>query len=193
MALVGLVVVLVWLSTWYLDLDPAVDRSGAPRQTVTLVVAKAEDLMKEVPKLKHMSCRKAKKEIEALAEEMGYDYEFLTYNFDALIVGLQSGSEFDLIASAMTIKPEREEEIDFSDPYFDAGQSLAVREDATYELLEDLAPGTGSCWSWRRGASTARSSPASSRTCAAATISTALARPRLCASPRMLSSCPPAA
>ena len=34
-----------------------------PGDTVQLVVAKAEDLMKEIPKLKNMSCRKAKKEV----------------------------------------------------------------------------------------------------------------------------------
>jgi polar amino acid transport system substrate-binding protein len=76
--------------------------------------------------------------VAALAEEMGYDYEFLTYNFDALIVGLQSGSEFDMIASAMTITDERKEEVDFSDPYIDSGQSLAVREDSEYATLADL-------------------------------------------------------
>jgi polar amino acid transport system substrate-binding protein len=77
--------------------------------------------------------------VAAIAEEIGVDYEFLTYNFDALIVGVQTGTEFDFIASAMTIKPERDEEIDFTDPYFDAGQSLAVREDSDVAALEDLA------------------------------------------------------
>lgn len=77
--------------------------------------------------------------VAAIAEEVGLEFEFLTYNFDALIVGVQTGTEFDMIASAMTIKPERDEEIDFSDPYFDAGQSLAVRSDSTVTSLEDLA------------------------------------------------------
>ena len=76
--------------------------------------------------------------VAALADEMGYESEFLTYNFDALIVGLQSGSEFDLIASAMTITDERKEEVDFTDPYIDSGQSLSVREDSDYATLADL-------------------------------------------------------
>lgn len=74
----------------------------------------------------------------AIADEMGLESEFLTYNFDALIVGLQGGSEFDVIVSAMTITDERKEEIDFTEPYIDSGQSLAVREDSDYATLEDL-------------------------------------------------------
>ena len=74
-----------------------------------------------------------------IAKELGLDYEFKHYNFDALIVGLQTGAEFDMITSAMTIKPERALEIDFSDPYFDAGQILAVRMTDAYVTLGDLA------------------------------------------------------
>ncbi|GAB4280882.1 MAG: transporter substrate-binding domain-containing protein [Coriobacteriia bacterium] len=77
--------------------------------------------------------------VAAIADEVGVDYEFLTYNFDALIMGVQAGTDFDFIASAMTITDERDEEIDFSDPYFDAGQILAVRQDSEYTSLEDLA------------------------------------------------------
>ncbi|MDZ4166835.1 MAG: basic amino acid ABC transporter substrate-binding protein [Coriobacteriia bacterium] len=74
-----------------------------------------------------------------IAKELGLNYEFKHYNFDALIVGLQTGAEFDMITSAMTIKPERALEIDFSDPYFDAGQILAVRVADAYVTLDDLA------------------------------------------------------
>jgi polar amino acid transport system substrate-binding protein len=77
--------------------------------------------------------------IAEVAKELGVEFEFKTYNFDALIIGVQTGSEFDIIGSAMTIKPDRAEQIDFSDPYFDAGQSLAVRNDSTFASLDDLA------------------------------------------------------
>jgi len=42
--------------------------------------------------------------------------------FDALISGLQSGSEFDMVASAMTITDERKQSVDFSDPYINSNQ-----------------------------------------------------------------------
>jgi polar amino acid transport system substrate-binding protein len=47
----------------------------------------------------------------------------------------------DIVASAMTITPEREEEALFTDPYFDADQSLLVRaeDEDTYATLDDLA------------------------------------------------------
>ncbi len=77
--------------------------------------------------------------VAAIAEVLGLDFEFKTYNFDALIVGVQGGTEFDMIASAMTITEEREESIDFSDPYIDSNQSLAVANDSEAMSLADLA------------------------------------------------------
>jgi polar amino acid transport system substrate-binding protein len=79
--------------------------------------------------------------LAAIAEELGLESEFKSYNFDALIVGLQGGTEFDLIASAMTITEERAEQVDFSDPYIDSNQSLTVRNDQDVETLADLAGG----------------------------------------------------
>ncbi|MDY0087897.1 MAG: basic amino acid ABC transporter substrate-binding protein [Coriobacteriia bacterium] len=79
--------------------------------------------------------------VAAIAEELGLKSEFKTYNFDALIVGLQSGTEFDMIASAMTITEERAQQIDFSDPYIDSNQSLTVRNDQDVTKLADLKGG----------------------------------------------------
>jgi polar amino acid transport system substrate-binding protein len=76
--------------------------------------------------------------LAAIAEKMGLESEFKSYNFDALIVGLQGGTEFDLIASAMTITEERAQQVDFSDPYIDSNQSLTVREDSDFETLAEL-------------------------------------------------------
>ncbi|MDF1543372.1 MAG: basic amino acid ABC transporter substrate-binding protein [Anaerosomatales bacterium] len=76
--------------------------------------------------------------LAAIAEKMGIESEFKSYNFDALIVGLQGGTEFDLIASAMTITEERAQQVDFSDPYIDSNQSLTVREDSDVATLAEL-------------------------------------------------------
>lgn len=64
----------------------------------------------------------------AIAEKLGVTSEFKSYKFDALITGVQAGSEFDMIASAMTITDERKQSIDFSDPYINSNQSLAVKK-----------------------------------------------------------------
>ncbi|WP_290813988.1 transporter substrate-binding domain-containing protein [Halovivax sp.] len=78
---------------------------------------------------------------EAVLEEAeGYELEeFRDMEFGSLIPALQDGS-IDVIAAAMTITEEREEEIDFSDPYFSADQSVLVAEGADFEpeSLEDF-------------------------------------------------------
>jgi len=64
--------------------------------------------------------------MNAIGEKLGLEVEFLSYKFDALITDLQAGSSFDMVASAMTITEERAESVDFSDPYINSNQSLAV-------------------------------------------------------------------
>lgn len=51
--------------------------------------------------------------------------EFVVTPFDGIIAGLSTG-KYDLIASSFTITPERAHEVAFTDPYYDAGQALAV-------------------------------------------------------------------
>ncbi len=77
--------------------------------------------------------------MEAIAAEAGFDYEFVNTRWDGIFVALASG-EFDAVISAATITAERAEMVNFSDPYFNAGQRLAVRADET-EIAgpEDLA------------------------------------------------------
>jgi ABC-type amino acid transport substrate-binding protein len=66
--------------------------------------------------------------MKAIGEKLGMDVEFKSYKFDALITGLQAGTEFDMVASAMTITEERKQSVDFSDPYINSNQSLTVRK-----------------------------------------------------------------
>jgi polar amino acid transport system substrate-binding protein len=66
--------------------------------------------------------------MNAIGEKLGVDVEFKSYKFDALITGVQAGTEFDMIASAMTITDERKQSVDFSDPYINSNQSLAVKK-----------------------------------------------------------------
>jgi len=79
--------------------------------------------------------------MNAVGEKLGVEVEFKTYKFDALITGLQAGTEFDMVASAMTITDERKEAIDFSDPYINSNQSLAVGTDSTVKTVDDLKSG----------------------------------------------------
>jgi peptide/nickel transport system substrate-binding protein len=62
----------------------------------------------------------------AIAERAGFEFELVNTRWDGIFVALQSG-EFDAVISAATITEERAEIVDFSDPYFNAGQRIAVR------------------------------------------------------------------
>ena len=72
----------------------------------------------------------------AIAEEAGFEFEWVNTRWDGIFVALASG-EFDAVISAATITAERAETVDFSDPYFDAGQSITVRADNTDILGPD--------------------------------------------------------
>jgi len=78
--------------------------------------------------------------ITKILEDQGYDVEVQDIGFDSLIPSLQTG-KIDVIAAAMTITPERELEVDFSDPYYDANQAVLVKtgENVTILQVDDLA------------------------------------------------------
>jgi polar amino acid transport system substrate-binding protein len=66
--------------------------------------------------------------MNAIADAAGFEVEFVNTRWDGIFVALASG-EFDAVISAATITPERAETVDFSNPYFDAGQVIVVRQD----------------------------------------------------------------
>ncbi len=61
---------------------------------------------------------------EAIAGALGVEVEFINTGFDGLIPALQT-AEFDILVSAMTIRPDREEQIDFV-PYITVGTGILV-------------------------------------------------------------------
>ena len=78
--------------------------------------------------------------ISAVASRYGLAVEVTKQPFDSILVAVGAGT-CDVVASAVTITDERKKNVLFSDPYFDADQSLLVRtEDAeTYKDLASLA------------------------------------------------------
>jgi len=63
--------------------------------------------------------------------------EYKDVNGKTRIPMLKNG-DIDLIVRTMTITEERKKEVDFSDPYFSAGQSLLVPENSTITGIQDL-------------------------------------------------------
>lgn len=80
--------------------------------------------------------------IAAVGAELGRDVEIVVTGFDALTSGTaMAAGTCDLAISAMTITPEREEQIDFSDPYYEADQSLLVPNGSMIMSIADLVDG----------------------------------------------------
>ena len=74
---------------------------------------------------------------EAIADKLGVELEVISTAWDGIIPGLKT-KKYDIIMSAMTITPEREEEISFSDPYIDSDQSIAVVKGSPIQSEADL-------------------------------------------------------
>lgn len=63
--------------------------------------------------------------ITAIGKQMGLQTKVVTTSFDTIINSLIS-KRFDVVISAVTINPERQQKVDFV-PYFNAGESLLVK------------------------------------------------------------------
>ena len=63
--------------------------------------------------------------LAAIAEDQGFTYEIKFEGFDPAMGAVQSG-QADAMIAGMTIKPERQENFDFSDGYFEDGSILVV-------------------------------------------------------------------
>ncbi|MDZ7598333.1 MAG: glutamine ABC transporter substrate-binding protein GlnH [Desulfobacterales bacterium] len=75
---------------------------------------------------------------DAIAKVVGLEYELQPMDFNGIIPGLQT-NQLDVGIAGMTIKPERAEVVDFSDPYYDAGLLILVKNDTTdINAIEDL-------------------------------------------------------
>ncbi|WP_053058166.1 basic amino acid ABC transporter substrate-binding protein [Rubrobacter aplysinae] len=79
--------------------------------------------------------------MRAVAERAGYEVNFQNVRFDGIVQGLSSG-QYDAAISAMTITPERQEQVAFSEPYFNADQSLLVAQGSGIESTDDLGEAT---------------------------------------------------
>lgn len=66
--------------------------------------------------------------IRAVGKEMGYEVDIQNLNFDGLIPAI-GAKNIDVAISGMTITEERKNKVLFCDPYYQAGLTIAVKED----------------------------------------------------------------
>jgi polar amino acid transport system substrate-binding protein len=78
--------------------------------------------------------------INEIASRIGLETEWVDSPFDTIFTDLASG-QFDVVISGATITPEREEQVNFSIPYFRSLQALTVQEDSDIDSFDDVGEG----------------------------------------------------
>jgi ABC-type amino acid transport substrate-binding protein len=95
--------------------------------------------------------------VNEIASRLGLTVKWVRADFDTIFTAV-AGGQFDMVAAASTITPEREQTVDFSDPYFNSRQALVVNTNETPDLTstDQLQSGdvvgvqkgtTGAAWS----------------------------------------------
>lgn len=74
-----------------------------------------------------------------VAERLGQELELVQTEWDGILAGLLAG-KFDAIIGSMAITPARQEQVNFSHPYYVSGAQLFVRrnDENQYGSLDDL-------------------------------------------------------
>ena len=78
--------------------------------------------------------------MNVIAERGGFEIEFINVAFDPLLAGMGQ-CQYDAAISAITITEERAQSMAFSDPYFAAGQVVAVQQSTTDITGKDTLSG----------------------------------------------------
>jgi polar amino acid transport system substrate-binding protein len=76
--------------------------------------------------------------VDAIAKQLDLTVAWKDTSFDTIFRDVAQG-KFDMVASSTTITPERKKEVDFSDPYFLADQSLMVKNGSSIKGIDDVA------------------------------------------------------
>ena len=75
-----------------------------------------------------------------LCKRMDLELKYLPpQKFDTLVPSLVTGGKMDVAVSSVTVTDARLEEIDFTDPYCDSNQSIAIMKDSDIASRDDLA------------------------------------------------------
>ncbi len=78
--------------------------------------------------------------MDEIASRIGLETSYVDSPFDTIFTDLANG-QFDVVISGATITPEREEQVNFSEPYFNSLQALVVSDDSGIASFEDLGDG----------------------------------------------------
>lgn len=75
--------------------------------------------------------------VNGIADRLELDVEIVDTPFDTIFTDLAQ-DKFDMVASSTSITPERLKEVDFTVPYFQADQSLMIKDGSDITSVDDL-------------------------------------------------------
>ncbi|MGZ5185788.1 MAG: basic amino acid ABC transporter substrate-binding protein [Caldimonas sp.] len=75
--------------------------------------------------------------VKAVAQKAGIEVKFVNTPWEGIFNALKQGDR-DLLVSSITITDERRQSMDFTDPYFDAHQLIAVKADSKVAHFDEL-------------------------------------------------------
>ncbi len=75
--------------------------------------------------------------IRAIGKEVGVNFDIRNVAWDGIFAGVAAGN-YDIVASSVTITPERQKQFLFTDPYCEVRQALIVPVDSTIKNMADL-------------------------------------------------------
>jgi polar amino acid transport system substrate-binding protein len=75
--------------------------------------------------------------VKAVAAKAGIEVKFVNTPWEGIFKTLDTG-ERDMVVSAVTITDERKQTMDFSEPYFNANQLIAVKDSSKVAKFDDL-------------------------------------------------------
>jgi polar amino acid transport system substrate-binding protein len=79
--------------------------------------------------------------MDAIAAKLDLKPKWVDTAFGTIFADEQAG-KFDIVASSTTITPSRSKRVTFSDPYFDADQSLMVQKGSPLQSKDDITSST---------------------------------------------------
>jgi polar amino acid transport system substrate-binding protein len=75
--------------------------------------------------------------MNAIVENLGLEVTYQDTAFDTIFRDV-ANAQFDITAAATTITPERQQKVNFSDPYYEAQQALLVEEGSDIRSVDQL-------------------------------------------------------
>jgi polar amino acid transport system substrate-binding protein len=79
--------------------------------------------------------------MDEIAKRLDLTPKWVDTSFGTIFADQQAG-KFDIVASSTTITPARSKRVTFSDPYFDADQSLMVQKGSDLKSVDDITSDT---------------------------------------------------